>query len=509
MAVTMKTHHLSLAGLASSLVLLSSCQLPNECTEASSCRASYGPANFCAEDGICEPFAQDAYLTGPCTEVSGDVFAKDAFNVGVVLALNEQADYYGLIKPIADAITLAQEDINEINGVNGKQINLVFCNTDGDAAQAAQAAQHLADIGIQAVVGPDFSGYTVNIVPEVFVPNGILAVSPSATAPAISGLNDQGLMWRTVPSDVIQGQTLAELTAHVATNVVTPRGSAIKVAVLARESDAYADGLLSSLSEFLPNELLSAEVYTVVEYPNAGEGGGSDYTSAVLQAAESKPDVVVALGLAEVWDIIGQMDIALQEDYGYDHTIFITADGGKDSLKAATALQTRPGLEGRVWGTAPRSLRAEEYVPYRKFSLKWRSTYNSEADTFPFISNGYDALYLIAFAFAAAGEADGLAMSKAMTRLTRPGGVVIEANQQDFQQGVTALSQGQSIDFEGASGPIEFDANGDPKSATIALWCLDSDGDGALSEPGDLKAANDPTFNPLRCDYTVDDPNSE
>lgn len=505
----MKIHHLTLTGLASSLALVASCQVPNECVEASSCRASYGPANFCADDGICEPFAQSAYLAGPCTEVAGDVFAADAFNVGVVLALNEDEEYYGLIKPIADAITLAQEDINEIGGVNGKQINLVFCNTDGDGAQAAQAAQHLADIGIQAVVGPDFSGYTVNIVPEVFVPNGILAISPSATAPAISGFNDQGLMWRTVPSDIIQGQTLAELTAHVATNVVTPRGPSIKVAVLARESDAYADGLLSSLSEFLPNDLLDAEVYTVVEYPNAGEGGGSDYTTAVLEAAANKPDVVVALGLAEVWDIIEQMDIALQEDYGYDHTVFLTADGGKDSVKSTEALASRPGLEGRVWGTAPRSLRAEEYVPYRKFSLKWRATYDTSADTHPFVSNGYDALYLIAFAFAAAGEADGPSMAKAMTRLTRPGGVVVEANQQDFPKGVTALTQGQSIDFEGASGPIEFDANGDPKSATIALWCLDAEGEGGLSEPGDLRVANDTAFNALDCDYTVGATNPE
>ncbi len=505
----MKIQHVILAATAGLLAFATGCQQPNECATNESCRSSYGPANFCAEDGICEPYTKEAYLAGPCDEVSGDVFAKDAFNVGVILALNEQAEYYGLIKPIADAIKLAQEDINEIGGVNGKQINLIYCNTDGDEAQAADAARHLVEIGVQAVVGPDFSSYTVKIVPEILVPGGVLTISPSATAPSISGLNDESLMWRTVPSDIIQGQTLAELTKYVIEEVVEARGSKVKVAVLSREADAYADGLLSGLSEFLSTDLLDADVYKVVEYPNAGDGGGSDYTNAVLLAAEFKPDIVIGLGLAEVWDIFNQMDITLQDDHGYDHTIFLTADGGKDSLKAANALQTRPGLEGRVWGTAPRSLRAEEYVPYKKFSLKWRSTYNSEADTFPFISNGYDALYLIAFAFAAAGDANGPAMAKAMTRLTRPGGVVVEANQQDFPKGVTALLQGQSIDFEGATGPIEFDANGDPKSATIALWCLDAEGDGALSEPGDLKSAGSTTFNAFTCDYTAPTPANE
>ena len=176
--MSVRSHCLLTAALALACV---SCQVPNECESSAACRQTYGPANFCAEDGICEPYAQDVYLAGPCTETSGDVFDPNAFNVGVVLALNKDAEYYGLIKPIADAIRLAQDDINEIGGVNGREIQLLFCNTDGDEAQAFEAANHLASIGVQAVVGPDFSSYTVKLVPEVLVPAGILSISPSAT----------------------------------------------------------------------------------------------------------------------------------------------------------------------------------------------------------------------------------------------------------------------------------------------------------------------------------------
>ena len=488
--------------------------LPQECAEDRVCRDAYGATFYCAEDGICEPYTEGEYLDAPCDyEKVGPVMEPGTFNVGVILALNREAEYFGLIQPIAQAAKLALNDVNTGPGIDGTRMGLIFCNTDGRNEQAAEAAAHLADIGVQAVIGPDFSGYTLEVVPETLTPNGILAISPSATAPAISGLDDRSLMWRTVASDIIQANVLGELISYVVGEVIVTSREEPRVAMLVRENDAYADGLRQGSVDALPPALVDdSERFRVFTYPNSGRDEGDDYSQVAIEVADFTPDVVVVWGLTEVWDIISSVDGLLIEDHGREDTIFITADGGKDTARANEVGGRRPGLTGRVWGTAPRSLSATEYSPYRSFKVRWQSEYETDADTHPFITNAYDAVYLLAFAYAAAlegapeGQITGPELAEGMKRLTRQGSVEIAANQQSFPEGVGILSNGGTIDFLGASGPIDFDANGDPKSTTISLWCLDGK---EIVEQGDLLTAEDPEFMPQECDYQPSVPDQE
>ena len=109
-------------------------------------------------------------------------------------------------------------------------------------------------------------------------------------------------------------------------------------------------------------------------------------------------------------------------------------------------------------------------------------------------------VYLLAFSIAASGSSypTGAQLAEGMKKLTDPGGTPIVANQQDFPAGVTALTNGNTIDFSGASGPLEFDDNGDPVSTTISLWCLSGD---KIIEQGDLLKAGSSDFQPQDCDY--------
>lgn len=496
-------HRFTLQGaLLSALCLigLTGCfELPNECEQSASCRASYGPTFYCADDGICDQYTPAQYTAAPCNfETVGPVFEKDTINVGVILALDKNADFFGLIEPIAKAIKLAQNDVNQGDGINGKKMGVIFCNTNGKNEQAEQAAKHLASIGIQAIIGPDFSSYTTEVVNSVLVPNGVLAISPSATAPSLSGLNDQDLFWRTVASDKIQSVVLAQLVDHVVNNVVPKKGGTPKVAMLVRENDTYANGLSAGIIETLPTSFTSAETFLTTNYPNAGLNQGDDYSAVAIKVSEFNPDVVLIWGLTEVWDIAQQLDTLMESDNNRTDTIYIVADGGKDTVKAQIAGQRRPSLSGRIWGTAPRSLSADEYAPYKSFQVRWRSANNTEAEMHPFITNAYDAVYLIAFAAAGAQELTGTALAKVMRRLTDPTGVKVTANQQEFNKGVTTITNGGKIDFSGASGPIEFDENGDPKSTNIALWCLKGT---SIEEKGDLLRAGQDDFTPQNCDY--------
>lgn len=499
-------HTLAPVGLLAALAAASggavSCgPVPTECEDDATCRASYGATFYCADDGICDQYTASEYLASPCDyETVGPVFEEGTFNVGVILALNRDAEYFGLIEPIAKAIKLAQRDVNTGPGINGTKMGLIFCNTDGKNEQAQAAAEHLTSVGVQAVIGPDFSGYTLEVVPEVLVPNGVVAISPSATAPAISGLDDKDLMWRTVASDRIQANVVGQLIQYVINDVVVPEGDAPRVAMLVRENDAYADGLRQGSIETLPTSLLDdTDRFKVFEYPNSGRDEGDDYSQVSIEVSDFQPDVVIVYGLTEVWELIDSIDRLLEEDHSMQNTIFITADGGKDSVRADEVGSERPGLSGRVWGTAPRSLSAEEYPPYKSFKVRWSSEYATDADTHPFITNAYDAVYLLAFALASAGgDTSGAALAQGLKRLTRDGATEIVANQQEFPEGVRVLSSGGSIDFVGASGPVEFDTNGDPVSTTISLWCLSGN---AIAEQGDLLTAGSDAFTSQDCDY--------
>ena len=81
-----------------------------------------------------------------------------------------------------------------------------------DAAAASAAAERLITADrVNAIVGGDCSGVTTAMLQNVAMPNGVVMISPSATSPALSTLEDNGLFFRTAPSDARQGQVIAEV----------------------------------------------------------------------------------------------------------------------------------------------------------------------------------------------------------------------------------------------------------------------------------------------------------
>lgn len=493
--VNMKYNTIAL-GLLAAIGMTGCFDLPNECEDDLSCRKKHGATFYCADDGICDEYTQSQYTASPCNyEVVGPVFEKGTFNVGVILALDKNAEYFGLIEPIARAIKLAQNDVNVGSGINGAKMGLIFCNTDGKDDKALAAARHLRDIGIQAVIGPDFSGYTVQAITDVFKPAGMIAVSPSATSDALSALPDDDLFWRTVAADSFQSKVLGDLIKYVSTDVVAKEKP--KIAMLYRDNDSYATGLREGTLAALPPELTDSEVFIAEAYPNAGKGQGDDYSQVAIKVAQFNPDIVLVWGLAEIWDIIEATDKLMEQDNGRTDVIYITADGGKDAEKAKTIGGRRTSLTNRIWGTAPSSLDEDEYPPFKSFGVRWESVHNEKA-TRPFITNAYDATYLLAFAAAGAGPyATGTELAAVMKRLAEKGATKVTANQSDFPKGVGIVAEGGKIEFQGATGPLKFDKNGNPTSTTISLWCVRGD---TIEDEGFLLSAGSETFTPKRCD---------
>ena len=137
----------------------------------------------------------------------------------------------------------AELAIAEVNGggalLGGASVSGVRADStciDSAAAQAA-AERLITSDKVNAIMGADCSGVTGAILANVAVPNGVVMISPSATSPGLSTAEDNGLFFRTAPSDARQGQVVAEiLKAH-----------GYKTAALTYTNNDYGKGLADSI----------------------------------------------------------------------------------------------------------------------------------------------------------------------------------------------------------------------------------------------------------------------
>jgi branched-chain amino acid transport system substrate-binding protein len=151
--------------------------------------------------------------------------------------------------------------------LNGSTIEVVRADsTCIDAAAATSAAERLITSDrVAGIMGADCSGVTTAIANNVAIPNGVTMVSPSATSPALTDIDDNGYFFRTAPSDARGGEILAQ--------TVVERGIS-KVAVTYTNND-YGKGLADSFSSAF------TALGGTVTIDAAHEDGKGDYSAEV------------------------------------------------------------------------------------------------------------------------------------------------------------------------------------------------------------------------------------
>ena len=170
--------------------------------------------------------------------LSSTAFAEEV-KIGIILG------FTGPIESLTpDMGAGAELAIAEVNGggalLGGASVTGVRADStciDSAAAQAA-AERLITSDKVNAIMGADCSGVTGAILANVAVPNGVVMISPSATSPGLSTAEDDGLFFRTAPSDARQGQVVAEiLNAH-----------GYKTAALTYTNNDYGKGLADSIA---------------------------------------------------------------------------------------------------------------------------------------------------------------------------------------------------------------------------------------------------------------------
>jgi branched-chain amino acid transport system substrate-binding protein len=318
--------------------------------------------------------------------------------------------------------------------LDGATYRLVLGDSQCDPKAAVDAATKVVNVEqVVAIVGATCSGGTNAMAQSVTIPAGVVSVSDSATAPSITELKDNDLVFRVAPSDAYQGRVLAGLAMD--------RGFT-KLA-LTYSNDDYNAGLAGAFEQSfkeLGGEITAKQMH---------EPNKASYRSELATLANQPAD---ALAMFAYYGGSGITIIRNSLENGLFET-FLAADGMAD-----TSVITQIGadtLRDHLFITLPGADTANP--SYKAFAEALEQAGGDP--TGPFIANGYDATFLIALAIEQAGSADRAKISEALRAVANPPGTVIRPG--EWSVAKEAIAAGEDINYEGASGPVDFDENGD------------------------------------------------
>ena len=228
--------------------------------------------------GLLAATATLAILAGPALAQSEDV------KVGILLGFTGPLE--SLAPPMASGAELAIKEVSDSGKLLGgsKVIAVRGDDTCVDAAAGTAAGERLVTSdGVKAIVGAMCSGVTGAVLSNVAMPNGIVMISPSATSPGLSTVEDNGLFFRTAPSDARQGEVIAD--------VLKDRG--VSSIAISYTNNDYGKGLAESIKAAVE---AAGGTVTIVA---AHEDGKADYSAEVGALAAAGGDVLVVAGYVD------------------------------------------------------------------------------------------------------------------------------------------------------------------------------------------------------------------
>lgn len=319
----------------------------------------------------------------------------------------------------------AEHAIREVNASgllldNATVLPMRGDSTCVDAAAATAAAERLvAADGVNGIMGADCSGATGAILANVAMPNGVAIISPASTSPALTEAEDNGMFFRTVPSDARQGQILAA--------VLIERG--YKKAAITYTNNDYGKGLAESISAAF------RAAGGAITASSSHVDGKADYSAEVGALAAAGGEILVVAGYV---DQGGSGMIRAALDAGAFDT-FALSDG-----MIASALEKNFGTEidGSI-GTVPGSADADPKVVIDAVAAQGVDTNG------PFIGESYDAAALLLLAMQAANSTDSRDYAAKVMEVANAPGEPIKAG--ELGKALRILKEGGQIDYVGAT----------------------------------------------------------
>ena len=335
-----------------------------------------------------------------------------------------------LTGPMASGAELAMKEVSDSGLLlNGSTVSSSRADsTCIDSAAATAAAERLVTSEkVNAIVGADCSGVTSAVLQNVARANGTVMISPSATSPGLSSAEDDGLFFRTAPSDAREGQVMTDILIEMG----------IKSVAVTYTNNDYGKGLSDSFIGAF--EAAGGEITVNISH----EDGKADYSSEIATLASAGGDILVVAGYL---DQGGRAIIDGSIDTGaWDRFVLPGGMIGDNILTIGDSLN---GSFGQVAGTdSPGAAIFSDIAKAAGFD-----------GTSPFTPESYDAAALTLLAMQAAGSSESAKLKdKVFDVANAPGEKIFPG---ELAKALQILKDGGEVDYVGASA-VELIGNGE------------------------------------------------
>ncbi len=350
-------------------------------------------------------------------------------------------------RPIAEVAQYAVDLVNEAGGVSGCKIELVLRDTQVDPKVGVDAAKALVDLdGVKLLLGAVSSGVSMPILTSVAVPSNVMMMSCCSSSTAFTALAKEdktnGLFYRTFATSGVQ--------AAVGAMVARDQGYK-SVAIMYKNDDWGQD-----ISKLITADLESLGI--TVTGSVAVNDAQPSYRAEVTQALKGQPE---ALYLA-LYPTEGSAAVREWISLGGSQNMILANSLKSDEFRDNVGLQ----YLGNAIGTdtaSPRSDSASAFVDL------YKAKFDAEPNG-PGLSNSFDATMIALMAMQAAGkDPSGSDIAAQVANVTDPNGTPVSADAAGFAKAADVLSGGGTVMYQGATGNVRFDANGDV-SAPAVTW---------------------------------------
>lgn len=471
--------------------------LPAKTCTAAKCTTDLG------EPATCVANACVKLKTADCQRLGGDIASDDVVFIGALLAQNGANAVSGGAR--INSVDLAIKEVNAAGGIPdpdkckpARKLAYVACDdaniAGGDAGtpntiDRVRAGKHLTDdLKVPVIIGGSTSGNTLDIARSVTIPAKVMQFAPSSTAISITAPVDfnaspEGtrLLWRAAPSDVAQSIALQKIYTDLETAAKAAGVASPKIALVTK-NDAYGKGIAAAFKTDLKVNGAAPTAASFADYvykTTPADADGQLSSEVVTQLTAFAPNIIVMAGTSEATDDIVRP---------YEATAravlptYLFADGQKkaelamllDPADGKTPKAADPAsLRARIRGTQPGSVTP---LAQQFFNFGYKGAYGNDSVLAYGMAGSYDIAYLITYAIAATkgGPVDGTTLAKNMSLLVG-GTQIVDVGSASLPKGLEAMRKGEKVDFNGASGPLDFDLATGEAPSDYSVWCVKID----------------------------------
>jgi branched-chain amino acid transport system substrate-binding protein len=348
-----------------------------------------------------------------------------------------------ITKKIAESAQLAIEHINQGGGIKGCQVQFILRDDQGQPTVGVDAAKYLVEVErVPAFTGTISSGVTGPIISSVTAPSKVVQISCCSTAtPFTLDGRSQGYFFRTLPTS----KTQAAATAHE-----MARRGLKKTAIIYVNTDFGSD-MTRFVRLALPK--LGGDIAIEVPYND----NQPSYRAEVTKALAAKPESLLLIGFPKDAVTIVREWLSL---------------GGTRKIALNNSMRVKDFVDGvgaqflnESFGMDNAQVAGPTVDAFNKaFEEKYK--YDSKG---PGVHTQYDALMVMGLAMNIAKDLTGPSIKDAVRQVHAAGGATVGTGPEEFKKAIDLIKSGRAIKYHGATGPIEFDANGDVTGPAL-VW---------------------------------------